>query len=220
MSLAAQIKWDAHGLVVAVAQDRLSGRVQMVAYMDQAALEKTLESKRATFFSRSRGVLWTKGETSGHFLQVHALFVDCDGDAVLLLVDPIGPSCHTGEDTCFFQRAEGGALAHRPVAVPPLDQLERDIEARKSSDAGKSYTRALLDGGPSKIGDKLREEADELARAIADESKERVASEAADVLYHLLVGLASRDVDVSAVLDELEKRRGVSGHQEKASRPR
>ena len=214
------IKWDERGLCVAVAQDRLTGAIRMVAWMNEAALATTRETKRATFFSRSRGRLWTKGEESGNHLAVHDIVLDCDGDSILLLVDPAGPSCHTGEETCFFEsmrESESESTRIEP-AVPLLGELAREIDARRTSDSGKSYTKSLLEGGAEKIGGKLREESDELARAIAAESAERVASEAADVLYHLMVGLASRDVPIRAVLEELARRRGVSGHTEKRTR--
>lgn len=220
-TLPAGVNWDERGLVVAVAQDRLSGRVQMVAWMNAEALAVTLATKKATFFSRSRGRLWTKGETSGHTLDVHAVHLDCDGDALLVLVEPNGPSCHTGEDTCFFARVEGDqGLAYADVATPVFDELTREIESRKASDGEKSYTKSLLDKGPTRIGEKLREEADELARAIAGESDERVAAEAADLLYHLMVGLAARGLDLEDVARTLAKRRGTSGHAEKAARPK
>jgi phosphoribosyl-AMP cyclohydrolase / phosphoribosyl-ATP pyrophosphohydrolase len=211
------IKWDDRGLCVAIAQDRLTGTVRMVAWMNDEALQRTLTTRRATFFSRSRNRLWTKGEESGHHLAVHDVRIDCDADSILLLVDPGGPSCHTGEQTCFFADMDGDKGL---PAVPALEELARDIEARRGADAGKSYTKSLLDAGAGKIGDKLREEADELSRAIAGEADDRVASEAADVLYHLMVGIASRGVSFRTVLGELAKRRGVSGLEEKASRPR
>lgn len=226
----ALIQWDARGLCVAIAQDRFTGAIRMVAWMNEEALAVTRETKRATFFSRSRNRLWTKGEESGNHLAVHEIVIDCDGDSILLLVDPAGPSCHTGQETCFFERLEDTASPSLPSlrslgestrvdpSVPLLSDLAREIESRRASDGGKSYTKSLLDGGAEKIGGKLREEADELARAIAAESPERVASEAADVLYHLMVGLASRDVSIRAVLEELARRRGVSGHAEKRSR--
>jgi phosphoribosyl-ATP pyrophosphohydrolase/phosphoribosyl-AMP cyclohydrolase len=209
------VKWDERGLCVAVAQDRLTGRVQMVAWMNEESLQKTLETRKATFFSRSRNRLWTKGEESGHVLSVSDVRIDCDGDTILVLVDPDGPSCHTGKDTCFFRDVEGveGALGE-----PLLEELGREIESRKASDAGKSYTRSLLDGGAPRIGAKLREEADELARALESETDARVASEAADVLSHLMVGLASRGVPLREVLSELARRRGTSGHDEKKRR--
>lgn len=214
MTILDQVKWDERGLCVAVVQDRLDGAVRMVAWMNREALTHTLDTRRATFFSRSRNRLWVKGEESGHVLDVHEVLFDCDADTILVLVDPHGPSCHTGRETCFF------ATADEPTApaLPLLADLEREIESRKASDAGKSYTKSLLEGGPEKIGGKLREEADELARAIAAETDDRVAAEAADLLYHALVGLASRGVPFRAVLAELARRRGVSGHAEKASR--
>lgn len=213
-SLLDQVKWDDRGLCVAVVQDRLDGAVRMVAWMNREALVQTLESRRATFFSRSRGRLWVKGEESGHVLDVHDVVFDCDADTLLVLVDPHGPSCHTGEATCFFT----GESARIPPALPLLGELEREIESRKASDGGKSYTKSLLEGGPAKIGEKLREEADELSRAIAGEGDDRVAAEAADLLYHAMVGLAARGVPFRAVLAELSRRRGVSGHEEKRSR--
>jgi len=203
-----RVKFDERGLCVAVAQDRLTGAVRMVAWVNREALEATLTTRKATFFSRSRRRLWVKGEESGNHLLVHDVALDCDGDTLLLLVDPLGPSCHTGADTCFFETN----------ALPALEDLAREIESRKQSDAGKSYTKSLLEAGAGKIGEKLREEADELSRAIASESGDRVASEAADVLYHALVGIASRGVSLREVLAELAGRRGRSGHDEKASR--
>ena len=227
-ALVAAIKWDAQGLVAAVAQDRLSGRVQMVAWMNEEALAVTLRTRRATFFSRSCGALWTKGESSGHHLAVDEVALDCDGDTVLLLVDPVGPSCHTGAETCFFRAMEADAddvaravvRERASVAAPLIEALEREIEARRSVDAAKSYTRTLLDGGGAKIGEKLREEADELARAVEAEPDARVVAEGADVVFHLLVALACRGVRFRDVLAELGRRRGVSGHAEKAARPR
>ena len=212
-------KWDAQGLVATVAQDARTGRVQMVAWMNEEALAVTLRTRRATFFSRSRGKLWTKGETSGNHLEVVSAHLDCDGDTVLLLVHPRGPSCHTGQDTCFFTALQADATpVVAKVAEPALSTLARDIEARKASDAGKSYTKSLLERGAAAIGGKLREEADELARAIESEPDDRVAAEAADVVYHLMVGLAARGVSLDAVLAVLEGRRGVSGHDEKRAR--
>ena len=214
------MKFDEHGLVAAVAQDRLTGQVRMVAWMNREALERTLSTGRATFYSRSRGRLWEKGETSGHRLDVREVYADCDGDTLLLLVDPVGPSCHTGRPACFFRRvdSEGGVVDAEAEAEPFLQALERVIQARQSSTSEKSYTRSLLDGGPERIGAKLREEAAELAEAVASESPERVASEAADVLYHLMVGLRLRGVAVRDVLAALAARAGTGGHAEKAAR--
>jgi len=214
------LKFDERGLIPAIAQDHLTGQVRMMAYMNQAALEQTLSSGKATFFSRSRGTLWTKGETSGHVLQVVSLTADCDADTLLLSVLPVGPSCHTGRPACFFRRVEaGGALTDQArEAAPFLTELGELLESRKSSSAEKSYTKSLLTGGPDKIGEKLREEAGELADAIKNESDERVLSEAADVLYHALVGLTQRGLTLRQVIEVLAKRTHQSGHAEKASR--
>lgn len=225
-----ELKWDSQGLIAAVAQDRLTGQVRMVAWMNREALQATLDSGQATFFSRSRGALWRKGETSGHVLHVHEVVADCDSDTLLLLVDPAGPSCHTGRATCFFRRVGSGTSAEGSAALPGagssaeqdaapfLLSLEEEIRQRANSSAAKSYTRFLLDKGRAHIGGKITEEADELSRALQDESDERVISEAGDVLYHVLVGLRARNLDVRQVIEALAARAGTSGHAEKASR--
>ncbi|MEM8607902.1 MAG: bifunctional phosphoribosyl-AMP cyclohydrolase/phosphoribosyl-ATP diphosphatase HisIE [Myxococcota bacterium] len=215
------VKFDAQGLVAVVAQDGETGEVRMVAWANREAVSRTLETEEAHFFSRSRRALWKKGETSGNTLSVREVWVDCDGDTLIYMVDPAGPSCHTGAGTCFFQRlgADGSVVEDNGTgATPTLLRLSRTLEARRSSSAGKSYTKSLLDGGALKIGEKLREEAGELADALADESDERVASEAGDVLYHLLVGLVFRRIPVRRLLEILTARFGQSGHAEKASR--
>lgn len=211
------LKRDVAGLVTVVVQDRLTGEIRMVAHADEDAVRRTQETGDAHFFSRSRGAPWKKGETSGNVLRVHEIWVDCDLDALLYLVDPSGPTCHTGAQSCFFASLSDGAPAR---ALPLLPRLESVIASRATSTSEKSYTKSLFDGGPSKIGSKLREEADELARAIADESDDRVASEAADLLYHALVALRSRGVPLRAVEQELARRFGMSGLDEKASRTR
>jgi len=226
-----ELKWDDAGLITAVAQDRLTGQVRMVAWMNREALQATLESGFATFYSRSRRSLWRKGETSGHVLRVFEVAVDCDGDTLLLLVDPEGPSCHTGRDTCFFRRLEpsdaAAGAAPRPapevsaapeLADPFLLSLEAELEKRALSTAERSYTRSLLDAGIPKISAKIAEEAAELNAALAGETDERVASEAADVLYHVMVGLRARGIAWRRVIEVLAKRAGQSGHAEKASR--
>lgn len=214
------LSFDERGLVPAVAQDRLTGQVRMVAWMSAESLERTLETGHATFFSRSRGKLWEKGETSGHHLVVRSVYVDCDADTLLLLVDPAGPSCHTGRPTCFFRRLEpNGTLSEierEPSAF--LSELEGTIASRSTGSADKSYTKSLLDGGAARIGDKLLEESRELAVALSGESDDRVASEAADVVYHLLVGLRLRGVALRRVIEVLAARAGTGGLEEKARR--
>jgi len=216
------LKFDDQGLIVAIAQDHLTGEVRMVAWMSKEALDQTLETGYATFFSRSRGRLWVKGESSGHRLRVHSVTADCDGDTLLIGVSAEGPSCHTGAQNCFFNPVVRSTEPLAPAApvAPLLTLLEQTIEARGQSTSEKSYTKALLDGGPTRVGGKIREEAGELADALATESDERVAAEAADLLFHLLVGLRGRGVEWAQVIEVLRGRMGVSGHLEKAQRTR
>ena len=199
-----QIAYDGRGLVPCVVQDASTGEVLTLAYMNAEALEQTRATGEMHFFSRSRGELWHKGETSGNVQRVRGLRLDCDGDAIVALVDPAGPACHTGERTCFF-RGET-----EPVAGEALAVLERVIAERRANANGSSYTRELLDD-PPRIGAKVREEAEEVARAAAEESDERVSSEAADVLYHLTVLLASRDLSLADAFAELNARRVERG---------
>ena len=218
----ANLKFDDQGLIVAVAQDHLTGEVRMVAWMSSEALDQTLSTGYATFYSRSRGRLWTKGESSGHRLRVHSVTADCDGDTLLLGVTAEGPSCHTGAQNCFFNpvvRSMDPLAAGAPVA-PLLTLLEQTIDARAQSTSEKSYTKSLLEGGPTRVGGKIREEAAEFVDALTGESDERVAAEAADLLFHLLVGLRGRSVGLAQVIEVLHRRMGVSGHVEKAQRTR
>ncbi len=211
------LKLDEAGLVTVVVQDRASGEVRMLAHANPEALEATRRTGLAHFFSRSRGRLWKKGEESGNTLRVFEVWLDCDRDAVLYLVDPHGPTCHTGAPSCFFDR-KIPSVTETDRGLPVLAALAQIIERRKASTADESYTRSLLDKGPRKIGEKLREEADELANALESESDARVVSEAADLVYHALVGLKSRGLTMRDVSRELARRFGTSGHDEKASR--
>jgi phosphoribosyl-ATP pyrophosphohydrolase/phosphoribosyl-AMP cyclohydrolase len=194
-----EVKFDERGLVPCIVQDWGSGEVLTLAYMNAEALARTQETREMHFWSRSRQELWHKGATSGHTQTLKALRYDCDADALLALVQPVGPACHTGERTCFY-RGDVGEQAPHEV----LPSLERTIAERKSVQPDGSYTAALL-AKPSWIGEKVREEAEEVTRAAREEPDERVANEAADVLYHLSVLLASRDLslaDAERVLDE------------------
>lgn len=220
MSLDA-LKYNDQGLVAVIAQDAETGEVRMMAYANEVAIQRTLETGVAHFYSRSRDQLWKKGESSGNTLGVRSVWVDCDGDTLIYMVDPAGPSCHTGAETCFFrQLGSEGELreAGDDTAAPTLLRLERTLQERKASKAGKSYTKSLLDAGPAKIDAKLREEASELGQALIGETDERVASEAGDVIYHLLVGLVLREVSLRDIFAELSRRFGQSGHDEKRSR--
>jgi phosphoribosyl-ATP pyrophosphohydrolase/phosphoribosyl-AMP cyclohydrolase len=215
------LAFDTNGLVPVVVQDRLTGEIRMVAFATNEALERTLETGKATFWSRSRGELWEKGRTSGNEIRVSQVLVDCDADAVIYSGEPVGNSCHTGAYSCFFQALERGrdglaAASSRPQTL--LAELEAVLEARKGSNESASYTKSLYDAGAPRIGAKIEEESRELASALASDSDERVVSEAADVLYHLLVGLRWRSIPLRRVLAELARRLGVSGHVEKAGR--
>ena len=194
------IQFDEKGLVPCVVQDAGTGEVLTLAYMNREALERTRASGETWFWSRSREELWHKGETSGNVQRVKELRWDCDADAVLALVEPAGPACHTGERTCFHN----GELA--PVPGEALAALERTIAQRRAERPEGSYTAELL-ADPDRIGEKVREEADEVARAAGAEPDERVAAEAADVLYHLAVLLAGRGVELADVYEVLNERR-------------
>jgi phosphoribosyl-ATP pyrophosphohydrolase/phosphoribosyl-AMP cyclohydrolase len=226
----AQLHPDEAGLVTAVVQHATDRRVLMVGHMNDEALAATLETGFVTFFSRSRATLWKKGESSGHVLHLRGLRIDCDGDALLVDAIPAGPTCHTLASSCFFRRNDRGkaqlATDDGPAATPSavFDRVFDVILARQRGEGmtqaeGKSYVRSLLAGGADRVGAKLREEAGELHAAIAGESDDRVAAEAADLLFHTLVGLALRGIGPAEVARVLDARFGTSGIDEKASRP-
>jgi phosphoribosyl-ATP pyrophosphohydrolase/phosphoribosyl-AMP cyclohydrolase len=195
-----EIAFDERGLAPCVIQDWASGEVLTLAYMNAEALARTRETGELHLWSRSRNELWHKGATSGNTQAVKALRVDCDGDAILALVEPAGPACHTGERTCFHN----GDLTPMPHEVLP--GLERTIAARAAEMPEGSYTAALLSDA-TQVGEKVQEEAEEVARAAREESDERVAEEAADVLYHLAVLLRSRGLSLADAEEVLVARR-------------
>jgi len=205
MTAETEIRFDERGLVPCVVQDWTTGEVLTLAYMNTEALRLTRERGEMHFFSRSRQELWRKGETSGNTQALRQLRYDCDADALVALVDPAGPACHTGERSCFH-RALDRATAIEPAAHEALAALGRTLADRARERPEGSYTVELL-SDPDRIGAKVREEADEVARAAAGESDERVAEEAADVLYHLQLLLESRQVPLGAVLETLNGRR-------------
>jgi len=195
-----QVAFDERGLVPCVVQDWRTGEVLTLAYMNAEALARTRETGETHFWSRSRGELWHKGETSGNTQAVKAIRYDCDADALLALVEPVGPACHTGERTCFHR----GDMELAPGEALPV--LERVLAARAAERPAGSYTAALLED-PGRIGEKVREEAAEIAQAAAGETDERVAEEAADLLYHLAVLLRSRGLELADVEQVLNGRR-------------
>ena len=195
-----EIAYDERGLVPVVVQDWRTGEVLTLAYANAEAVAKTRETGELHLWSRSRNELWHKGATSGNVQTVKALRLDCDGDALLALVEPAGPACHTGERSCFFR----GDL--EPAPHEALPALERTIAERRESPPAGSYTAELL-RDPPRIGEKVREEAAEVSRAASGEADGRVAEEAADVLYHLSVLMASRGLTIEDALTELNGRR-------------
>lgn len=213
---AAKLRFDERGLVPCVIQDSRTGEVLTLAYMNEDAVRLTLESGEVHLYSRTRDEIWHKGATSGNVQRVSQLRYDCDGDAVVALVEPAGPACHTGERSCFYRDLEGSAESAVdappapgepvPVTHEALPALERTLVDRRRRRPGGSYTVELLDD-PSLAGSKIREEAGEVAKAVAAESEERVAEEAADVIYHLSVLLLSRGVSMAEVLKLLIARR-------------
>lgn len=212
-------RWDEHGLVPAIVQDADRGTVLMLAWMNQAAWRLTIATGLVHFWSRSRQALWKKGESSGHLLHVHEIRVDCDHDAVLVRARPDGPTCHTGVTSCFFHTAgevdDDGAP---PTHI--VDRLAAVIAARRAAIGTRSYTRSLLDGGVPKILGKIAEEHGELAAELAAPARDphKIVHETADLLFHVMVGLAACDVPVADVWRELGRRFGTSGLDEKAAR--
>lgn len=187
------------GLVPAVVQDEETGKVLMVGYMNAEALAKTEAEKVVTFFSRSKQRLWTKGETSGHFLQVKTVLVDCDQDTILIKAHPIGPTCHTGADTCFFEKNEGKASF--------LNYLQKQIiRDRKNNPSDASYTSKLFARGVNKIAQKVGEEAVELVIEAKDSNDDLFKGEAADLLFHYLILLEQRGLDLDDIVDVLKTR--------------
>ena len=213
---AAKVRFDERGLVPCVMQDARSGEVLTVAYMNEESLRLTLESREIHLYSRSRREIWHKGATSGNVQRVRQIRYDCDGDALVALVDPAGPACHTGERSCFYRDLEGDAdpgadgprLRGEPAPLPyeALATLERTLLARQRRRPAGSYTVELL-SDPKLAGSKVREEAGEVVKAVYSESEERVAEEGADVVYHLAVLLLSRGVSMAEVLQILNARR-------------
>ncbi len=197
-----ELDWDKNdGLLPAVVQDLRSGQVLMLAYMNREALRITLAEKRATFFSRTRNRLWTKGETSGHWLHVVAVETDCDQDTLLVLANPDGPTCHLGTRSCF-----GDDIASDAAGLSFLMRLESVIAQRISDRPEGSYTARLWSEGPTRIAQKVGEEGVEVALAAVTQEDERLVGESADLIYHLALLLKSRNLSLTTVVRELEQR--------------
>ncbi len=217
-----QIDWSSHELLPAIAQDATTGDVLMLAYMNKEAYELTLKTGFAHYFSRSKQRIWKKGEESGHTQKVQDLLIDCDADTILLKVEQEGVACHTGRKSCFFTSVtQGKEILAQEVNVEDkysvVDVLYHTILERKNDNSKKSWTKKLLNNKELLLS-KIREEADEVCVAINEESDEQVIYESADLLYHTLVGLGYRNVSPDRVKQELARRFGMSGIEEKESR--
>ncbi|MCW3491286.1 bifunctional phosphoribosyl-AMP cyclohydrolase/phosphoribosyl-ATP diphosphatase HisIE [Dethiobacter alkaliphilus] len=197
------LKFDQNGLIPAVVQDAETGRVLMLAYMNEESLKKTVETGETWFFSRSRNELWHKGATSGHIQKVRRIDFDCDKDALLVQVEQTGAACHTGAATCFYQSLSGAQNLDTGNFLP---ELERIIAERKVNKPEGSYVAKLFDKGLDRILKKVGEEAGEVIIAAKNEDRNELIYESGDLIFHLLVLLAEKDVAVSEVLSELARR--------------
>ncbi|QTM99544.1 bifunctional phosphoribosyl-AMP cyclohydrolase/phosphoribosyl-ATP diphosphatase HisIE [Sediminibacillus dalangtanensis] len=209
------------GLLPAVIVDDLSGDVLMVAYMDETAYQKTMETGQTWFYSRSRQELWHKGATSGNYQSVQSVFLDCDRDTLLVRVNPQGPACHTGKRSCFFYEVTGEGIKEVQKEKGKkniFDQVITEIQNRKAFRVENSYTNYLFDKGIDKIGKKVIEEAGEVVIAAKNNNKPEVINEVSDLLYHSLVLLAEQDVPLDAVKKELDRRTNKKGNS-KGDRP-
>ncbi|EXU75203.1 bifunctional phosphoribosyl-AMP cyclohydrolase/phosphoribosyl-ATP diphosphatase HisIE [Erwinia papayae] len=194
----ARLDWvKTGGMMPAIVQHAVSGEVLMHGYMNEQALAKTLESGKVTFWSRTKQRLWTKGETSEHFLNVVSITADCDNDTLLLLVNPVGPTCHLGTSSCFSPAASDWTF---------LYQLEQLLAERKHADPKSSYTASLYASGTKRIAQKVGEEGVETALAATVNDRHELTNEASDLIYHLLVLLQDQDLDLSAVINNLRQR--------------
>jgi phosphoribosyl-ATP pyrophosphohydrolase/phosphoribosyl-AMP cyclohydrolase len=187
-----------NGLLPVIIQDVYTLKVLMLGYMNQEAIDKTIESGKVTFFSRSKNRLWTKGEESGNFLHLNEIRVDCDQDAILIKATPAGPTCHTGDDTCWEENNESKTAF--------IDYLKGIIKERRENPSDSSYTASLFKKGINKIAQKVGEEAVEIVIEAKDDNKELFLGEAADLLFHYLVLLEAKDINLNEVLDVLISR--------------
>ncbi len=203
-----KIKFGADQLIPAVVQDATTREVLMVAYMNEESLTLTQKTGRATFWSRSRNELWEKGKTSGNFMYVKEIRIDCDADCLLILAEPSGPACHTGKRTCFYRNAEGEEInLEKSDSNDILNRLMAVTQDRKINPQEGSYTNYLFDKGEDKILKKVGEEAAEVVIAGKNRAKGEISYEVADLMYHLTVMLADNGMTWEDIFDELEKRR-------------
>ncbi len=224
------IQWNERGLAPALVYDHLSHAPLMLAWMDEEALQATLETGIVHFHSRSRDELWKKGATSGNTLSLVEIRTDCDSDAIVIRAKAAGPACHTGQRSCFFKEIDPGQRSPtllkeddgpEGAASAVVDKLYEVLcQRRDAIDPPSSYTRSLLDKGFKTIEGKIREESEELIEVLAEGEESKVVHESADLLFHMMVGLCARGIELDSIWQELDRRFGTSGHKEKASRPK
>ncbi|HZF70042.1 bifunctional phosphoribosyl-AMP cyclohydrolase/phosphoribosyl-ATP diphosphatase HisIE [Sulfuricurvum sp.] len=218
-----QIDWAKSDLLPVIVQDSTTLEVLMMAYMNREALELSLATKTAHYFSRSKQRLWKKGESSGHFQHIERFLLDCDNDTLLIMVRQEGVACHTGRKSCFFTDIESGESISEPqidtaAAYGIIDELYHTILSRKNSDPSSSWTAKLLSSGDNAILKKVVEEAGEFSFAVKDGNEDEIIYECADLVYHVLVALGHKNISPDRIKQELARRSGISGIAEKNSR--
>jgi len=219
-----RVDWQKQELLPVIVQDLHTNDVLMMAYMNREALQLSLETKLAHYYSRSKQRLWKKGESSGHLQHIKQFLIDCDNDTLLLKVEQEGVACHTGRKSCFFTELENGGETmgievDTTAAYGVIDTLYHTILERKNADPETSWTAKLLGKGENTILKKVVEEAGEFAFAVKDDDEEEIVYEAADLTYHVLVALGYKNISPDRIKQELARRFGMSGITEKASRP-
>ncbi|MDD2265616.1 bifunctional phosphoribosyl-AMP cyclohydrolase/phosphoribosyl-ATP diphosphatase HisIE [Sulfuricurvum sp.] len=218
-----QIDWAKSDLLPVIVQDSTTLEVLMMAYMNREALELSLATKTAHYFSRSKQRLWKKGESSGHIQHIERFLLDCDNDTLLIMVRQEGVACHTGRKSCFFTDIESGESISEPqidtaAAYGIIDELYHTILSRKNSDPSSSWTAKLLSSGDNAILKKVVEEAGEFSFAVKDGNEDEIIYECADLVYHVLVALGHKNISPDRIKQELARRSGISGIAEKNSR--
>ena len=220
-----RVDWQkVDNLLPVIVQDEVSNEVLMLAYMNKEALEKTIQTKKAHYFSRTKQRIWQKGESSGNIQRVKDIFIDCDNDTLLLKVEQVGGvACHTGRKSCFFTKLESDEVVTKPKEEATknysvLDKLYHELQKRKNADPKTSYTASLLQKGENSYLKKIVEEAGEYCFAIKDNDKKEIVYEAADLVYHCLIPLIDKNIHPDQIKEELKRRFGISGIEEKNSR--
>ncbi len=217
------LNWEKHPLIPVIVQNKQDSNILMLAYTNKEAFSLSLKSGEAHYFSRSKQRIWRKGEESGNIQSIQEIYIDCDGDSILFIVEQKGVACHTGHYSCFFRKIDISSIEStkeliRKPSYHTLDELYHTLQDKKRANANESYTASLYQKGENAIGKKIVEEAAELSFAIKDKSDDEIIYECADLLYHAFVGLSYCDISPDRVMCELKRRFGTSGLVEKQHR--